>query len=272
MNHGVPDRRPPSADLVRRVSRVVGTVRQGTRPGLRVLLYHAVGTPVRDDTYGMSVSAQEFTAQMRWLREESGCTMVPLGSGVESLVATAAPSLAVTFDDGFLDVLTIAAPVLTAYRIPFTVFVVGGYLEDPPVRHTYLDPPALRELATIPSASIGAHGYTHRPLTRLAPAALDDELQRSRDVLGSHLGTRPLAMSYPHGAVNRRVVAGARAAGFAFGGTSVLGVNGRGTSPLRLRRTEIVSADRVDDFAGKVRGDYDWYSIRQRLYWPVPHD
>lgn len=26
----------------------------------------------------------------------------------------------------------------------------------------------------------------------------------------------------------------------------------------------------VRTFAGKVRGDWDWYQLKQRLYWPVP--
>jgi hypothetical protein len=63
---------------------------------------------------------------------------------------------------------------------------------------------------------------------------------------------------------------GVLAAGFAVAATSLLGVNRARTAPLRLRRTEIDTFDDETSFTGKVRGDYDWYQLKQRLYWPVP--
>jgi peptidoglycan/xylan/chitin deacetylase (PgdA/CDA1 family) len=258
--------------VVATVSRAIGALRSDARPGLRVLLYHAVGSPPRTGTCGMAVAAEAFADQMRWLREESGYELVPLEAATAALGegALAGTAVAVTFDDGFENILTSAAPVLTRYAIPFTGFVTGAYLQRPPRGDRYLTATTLRELAAVPFASIGAHGFTHRPLTRLDRAALDDDLRRSSDVLRSSLGTPPSAMSYPHGAVNRRVMDRAKAAGFVVGATSFVGINGQSGSPLFLRRTEILDADGLPAFAGKIRGDYDWYQIRQRVYWPLP--
>lgn len=258
--------------LVGRISRSVGALRAGARPGLRVLLYHGVGRDMPKDTYGMSVTPRAFADQMRWLREESGYDIVSLAAGAAALErrTLAGTTVAVTFDDGFLDVLTEAAPVMAKYQIPFTVFVVGGYLERPPVPHRYLDVPALRELAAVPHASIGAHGFTHRPLTRLSDEVLDDELRKSREALRMSLGELPSSIGYPHGAVNRRVLGRVEAAGFAIGATSFVGVNDSNVHPLHLHRTEILAADGLEQVAGKVRGNYDWYRTKQRIYWPVP--
>ena len=257
----------PGQRVVRGVSRTLGALRSGSRPGLRVLLYHAVGA-IPDDNYGMSVTPGDFADQMRWLREESGCRVVSLQAGLAAIADAPGTQVAITFDDGFLNVLTEAAPILARHGIPFTVFVVGGYLT--PRRHQYLDPEALRDLASVPHVSIGAHGFTHRPLSRLTRASLDEELRRSRDVLCASLGTEPRAISYPHGAVNRHVVAGAEAAGFTIGATSFVGVNGPGVHPLWLRRTEILTADGLPELSAKLRGDYDWYRFRQQVYWPLP--
>lgn len=242
--------------------------------GLRVLLYHAVGSRVRHDTYGLSVSVDTFGQQMRWLREQSGHAIVPLEQGCADLAGGRLQGIAVavTFDDGFRDVLTTAAPVMAQLHIPFTTFVVGQYLDTPPDSGQYLDRAALRELAAVPGASVGAHGFTHRPLSRVDADTLEEELRRSRDVLGDCLGRDPSAMSYPHGAVNRRVAAAARTAGFVVAGTSLVGMNRPHADPLRIRRTEIVAADPLHRFRGKVRGRHDWYGLRQRLYWPVPSE
>jgi peptidoglycan/xylan/chitin deacetylase (PgdA/CDA1 family) len=257
---------------IRAVSRVVGALHPGPRAGLRVLLYHAVGSHVPHDTYGMSVTRQAFTDQMRWLREESGFEIVPLHDGVEALThgPTRATAVAVTFDDGFRDVVTHAAPVLERHAIPFTVFVAGGYLAEPPVPGLYLDRAALRELSAVPAASIGAHGYSHRPMTRFTTPALDEDLQKSRAAL-VEIGVKDArSMSYPYGAADARVAARAAAAGFAVGATSLIGINDGSTPLLRLRRTEVLASDTLADYAAKVRGSYDWYRFRQQAYWPVP--
>ena len=40
-------------------------------------------------------------------------------------------SIVVTFDDGYLDVLQNAVPILERYQIPATIFVVTGNLGEP---------------------------------------------------------------------------------------------------------------------------------------------
>jgi peptidoglycan/xylan/chitin deacetylase (PgdA/CDA1 family) len=256
------------------VSRTVGVLRSHPRPGLRVLLYHAVGSNGWSDKYGMSVAPGAFADQMRRLREESGYALLSLEAGVAALERGTldGTAVAVTFDDGFVNVLTEAVPVLTRYNIPFTVFVVGGYLERPPIQRRYLDGSALRELADVPHVSIGAHGFSHRPLTRLDGSTLEDEFRRTRETLHMCLGRSPSAISYPHGAVNRHVAARAEAAGFVIGATSFVGVNQSGVHRLHLRRTEILGGDGPEEVSAKIRGDYDWYQVRQRLYWPLPPD
>src|SRR5687768_12039200 len=75
----------PVQRFVGRVSRTIGTLRGGARPGLRVLLYHSVSTDVSNDSYGMSVTPAAFADQMRWLREESGYGIVSLDAGAAAL-------------------------------------------------------------------------------------------------------------------------------------------------------------------------------------------
>ena len=253
------------------VSRAVGAL-CAPRSGLRILMYHSVGYDGLGSDVDAPLPTRVFKEQMRWLREESGLAVVPLLEGVMRLNDPARDprAVAVTFDDGYLDTLTNAAPILDQYRIPFTAFVTGAFLDRPPVPRRYLDRDSLRELAHHDGAAIGAHGYTHRPLTRMPDQALADELHSSSDALADVTGRRPTSMSYPHGAVNGRVVAAVRDTDFQLAATSFVGVNGPRVSLLKRRRTEVRSGDTMRSFQGKVNGDYDWYRFKQRVYWPVP--
>ncbi|TPW20504.1 MAG: polysaccharide deacetylase, partial [Elusimicrobia bacterium] len=170
-----------------------------------------------------------------------------------------APRLAVTFDDGYRDTLTTAAPLLAARGFPFTVFVPARHLGTA----NYLDHAGLRELASLPGAAVGAHGADHVPLTRLDDAALARELADSRKRLEDVLGRTVDRMSYPFGAVDRRVRDAAAAAGFAFAGASFYGPNLPSRDPLLLRRTEAVAWDTPDDLRLKAFGSWDWFRLRQ---------
>ena len=226
-------------------------------------MYHAIGRGDRT-----VVTLERFAGHMRWLREESGLSVAPLMDAVAA-IPRLGTAVALTFDDGDRSVLERAVPVLARHGLPCTVFVIGDHLRRPLASDRYLDVSALRELAAVPGVSIGAHGATHRPLPALDDVRLDEELRRSVEALSDVLGRRPAVMSYPHGAVDRRVVSFVARAGFEAAATSLLGVNRPRTARLRLRRTEIDTFDDTRRFSGKVHGDYDWYQLKQRLYWPA---
>ncbi|MBI3637883.1 MAG: polysaccharide deacetylase family protein [Candidatus Rokubacteria bacterium] len=248
----------------------MSALRSRPRSGLRVLLYHSIGEPGSSDSHGASVAPGRFAEQVAWLLD-SGMPTVSLEDGLRANdLNPAVASVTITVDDGYLDALTVAAPLLARHRIPFTVFVIGAFVTAPPLTGRYLDAVALRELAAVPGATIGAHGHRHRPLTRLADGDVMEELTASRASISDILGRPPEVMSYPHGAVNARIVRHVDRAGFRLAATSLIGVNAGGAVPLRLRRTEVTARDDARAFAGKIRGDYDWYALKQRLYCPVP--
>jgi len=74
----------------------------------------------------------------------------------------------------------------------------------------------LRSLAA-GRVAIGAHGFSHEPLTRVDASA---ELPQVRDLLARHVPTAPV-LSFPHGKFDPGVVESARGAGFPLLFTSV---------------------------------------------------
>lgn len=234
-----------------------GALGGGPPPGLRALTYHSVGTTPSCDPYGTAMAAGLFEAHLDLLVSLKGL----LAPAPLELPADPAPRVAVTFDDGYRDTLTTAAPLLVARGLPFTVFVPPGHLDD--AAGLYLRKPQLRELAALPGARIGAHGGRHVPLTALGDAELARELGDSRARLSDLLGRPVTAMSYPYGLLDRRVRDAAAAAGFTLAATSRYGTTLPADDPLLMRRTEAVAWDTVDDLRLKLTGAWDLFALRQ---------
>lgn len=92
-----------------------------------VLMYHRVATPTVDP-WQLAVAPETFDAQLSALRE--AFDLVPLRELRERLRSgrDSRPVAAVTFDDGYLDNLTVAKPILERHEVPATVFVVTGFV------------------------------------------------------------------------------------------------------------------------------------------------
>jgi peptidoglycan/xylan/chitin deacetylase (PgdA/CDA1 family) len=222
--------------------------------GLRVLMYHAVGGRAHDDRFNYySISPERFTRHMDALLAFPGLSVVPLGP---PLGDDPRARVALTFDDGYRDNLTVAAPILAARGIPFTVFVAARLVKDG--FPGFLSPAELKELAQIPGVSIGAHGSTHVPLAGCDPQGLFREVRFSKAYLEDLIGRPVTSMSYPHGSVNREVREAVAAAGYTLAACSHAGINGAGRDPLLLSRTEILSHDDERFFRRKLSGCWDW--------------
>jgi peptidoglycan/xylan/chitin deacetylase (PgdA/CDA1 family) len=117
----------------------------------------------------------------------------------------------VTFDDGYEDFGEYAWPILQAFRIPTTLFVISNYIggsnEWDAIRwapHRHLDVDALRRLHA-EGVNIGSHSRTHRPLVGLTSRQLADELTGSRCALEAIVNAPVATFAYPGGAESWRV-------------------------------------------------------------------
>jgi peptidoglycan/xylan/chitin deacetylase (PgdA/CDA1 family) len=186
-----------------------------------VLCYHAVSERWAPP---LSVTPGDLRRQLRALLSRGW-----VGARFSDAVVRPAHrrTLAVTFDDGFDSVRTLAAPILAELGLPGTVFVatdyVGRSLAWPEVARL-----ASREEATELQAlswdslrglsgygwEIGAHTCSHPHLSQLDSGTIRGELQRSRAIVGEQLGFACRSVAYPFGDADDRVRAMAAAAGY----------------------------------------------------------
>jgi hypothetical protein len=243
---------------LRTISEVSSLGRAGRiRPGFRVLLYHAVGSRLKQDTYGISIEPKLFARQMEILASAEQIVISCFG---DTELTDSTLRVAVTFDDGYKDNLYTAAPILLKYQIPFTVFVTSSFIRGG--SQEYLTPTELRELSSLTGVTIGSHGATHLELARCDAPTLQRELSESRAEIEDIIGQQVTAIAYPHGSVNLRVREAARRTGYTRGGCSRFDINQKGRDPLLLCRCEIWATDSERVFRQKLSGAWDWYRWR----------
>lgn len=136
----------------------------------------------------------------------------------------AKPSVVITFDDAFENLLTNAMQALEQLRIPASVYVVTdcvgempGWLQGSGHRdeNEYLmSEKQLRVLAANPMVSIGSHSHTHPRLACLDRDGIQDELTLSRNALEKMTGQGVKVLAYPHGSYNGMVSGVAQMCGF----------------------------------------------------------
>lgn len=114
-----------------------------------------------------------------------------------------------TFDDGNVSDYEIALPVLLQHQRQAIFFVCAGRIDAP----GYLSASQVRELSAA-GMTIGSHGWDHIDWRTAQDADLQHELVGSRQLLSDLVGHRIDAASVPFGAVDRRVVKAAAAAGY----------------------------------------------------------
>jgi peptidoglycan/xylan/chitin deacetylase (PgdA/CDA1 family) len=122
-------------------------------------------------------------------------------------------SVAITFDDGYCNLLDHAIPVLERYRLPATIFIVSGYCgqrnnwpNQPHRVGSYQPLLSWEELSALPPLiSLGAHTVTHTDLTLLSPTMCEEELGGCQVQMQQRLGKPVRWLAYPYGACSPQV-------------------------------------------------------------------
>lgn len=104
--------------------------RVGARPYGVVLIYHRIASPLVDP-WNMAVSPENFAAHLEILKRFAvPRTMRDLAADLSNAAAPSR-SIAVTFDDGYLDNLSTALPLMEAHDVPGSIFVISGAIGKP---------------------------------------------------------------------------------------------------------------------------------------------
>ena len=238
--------------------------------GLRILFYHRVA----DDRDELAVSPSAFAEQMDYLASEA-YRVVDVLSAVDLLDSgkPLARTVALTFDDGFLDLAEHALPILSERGFRATVFVAPA-VTDGRTSFSWYDeeqPPLLAwedilELDRDGTLRFEAHSLTHPNLPALDDDTAREEIAGSKRELENRLGRLVRAFSYPSGLYGEREKKLAAEAGYRIAVSCEPGVNDRSTDRFALRRRQVDARDSLLDFRAKLGGGHDTSPPLRGLY------
>jgi peptidoglycan/xylan/chitin deacetylase (PgdA/CDA1 family) len=229
-----------------------------------VLAYHSVPAKQRS----------LFVQQMEMLFKEVRI----VHADIESLPEQGGHYVAITFDDGYDDIVENALPELSKRGMPSTVFIISELLgckrnwehrggEDTS-EVSLMSPEQLQKLPS-ELVRIGSHTMNHAFLPRLEPGKLQEELTGSRLKLERLLNREVKTFALPYGAYNDTVLKSCREAGYerVFTGLPVFAFAQPGE--FLTGRAVIGLTDWPIEFRLKAAGAYRWlpaaYALKRRV-------
>jgi peptidoglycan/xylan/chitin deacetylase (PgdA/CDA1 family) len=189
-----------------------------------VLCYHSVGS----DKTLYSVNKEDFYKQMDYLRKKYNIvSLEEIMKLVEKKKDLLRSSVAITFDDGYLDVFLNAYPYFKKYDMPATIFVTTGYVEKKMLLgNKYLEILSWNEIKAMSKnkIEIGAHTITHPKLTQIDEAESRQEIIGSKMEIEKQIGKEARFFAFPSDAYNQHLINLVKQLGFkaAVGGVGVI--------------------------------------------------
>lgn len=218
--------------------------RAGPAGSIPILTYHNIGTPPAGTTHrGLYLHPDKFRRHLDILAN-AGYRGVSMDEGLPHLRGERRGRIAIiTFDDGYVDNLELAAPALRQHGFSATCYLVadriGGFnawdSDVLGVRKPLMDGAAIREWLAL-GMGVGSHTRTHPRLSLLDPGRQAQEIGSSKSALEDRIGVAIRHFCYPYGDYDDRCVAAVREAGYATAVTTDRGRVRGGDDLLALPR------------------------------------
>ncbi|USE82801.1 polysaccharide deacetylase family protein [Acinetobacter tibetensis] len=230
----------------------------------RVLMYHMVREHIDGAKFNkLRVTPEQFEQQVAWMSAQ-GFHFVTMQELQQNWGQHPEKTVAITFDDGYLDNLENAYPILEKYQAKATIYVVvdrhdrdwstykkAHHNSGELMREPKLNDAQVKQLADSGLIEIGSHTLTHANLNELDDADCLRELVDAKQQLEQLIAQPVTSFAYPFGIYSDRDVKLARQAGYSNAVTTVEGIDGLQPDFMQLQRIKISGKDSL--FAVKLR-------------------
>lgn len=243
----IPPTPTPSVTAVTYMPVVVATP-SPSKVSIPVLNYHSVTI---DPGNVVVISPAKLLEQMKYLHDHgynpiSLTTFIGLIENESGLTVPEKPVL-LTFDDGYVDNLEEAMPILAKYDFPATLFMSPGMVDH----DGYLNWEQVEKLHEA-GWDIQPHGMTHPHLPRLSAEQQALEITEARKLIEEKLGTQADVFCYPYGEYNQTTLKLLQDHGFRYAFTIEQGYTTNHQSPYLLKRLFINGEENLKAFIHKL--------------------
>ncbi|NQZ27317.1 MAG: polysaccharide deacetylase family protein [Colwellia sp.] len=187
-----------------------------------ILQYHHVSDSTPAST---SISPKQFAVHLQYLKDNN-FKVVPLSELIEAIKKQQPlpdKSVAITFDDAYIDVMTQAKPILNKFGFPYTIYVNPGIINRHESNNAspYLSWIQLKSLSD-EGVIIANHGYEHDSMARITDGLTQAQwltkqtelLLKAETIIKDHTGQSWRYYAYPYGEYDKAVQAWAKANDF----------------------------------------------------------
>jgi peptidoglycan/xylan/chitin deacetylase (PgdA/CDA1 family) len=235
-------------------------------PGVTVLIYHRVGGGSGSE---VDLDADVFRTQLAHLAEHHDVITLDVAAELLAPNPSAPPSsshgsavdrraVVITLDDGTADFCDAVVPALVEFGLPATLYAATHFIDraEPfPWGAPAVSWDGLRDAAATGLVTVGSHTHTHALLDRADPQVVADELDRSIELIGEHIGASPAHFAYPKALPGSTVAEDEVRARFRTAALARSRVNRLGATDLhRLWRTPVQRSDGLEFFVAKAAG------------------
>ena len=217
--------------------------------GNRVLIYHAFGSKLAHDSYGISIDLNLFEEHLVFLKKNY--VVLPISDNTFSN-ELGLNSVSISIDDGYKDNL-LAVKLLEKYQLPYTIYIATGFVGN----EQYLTQADLENLSRSIFCTLGAHSINHVYLSKIDEDKQYEELYNSKIFLENIIGKEVKDFSYPYGdydASSKNIAESL----YGLISTSHIGINSVNQNRKMIKRIEIVASDDVVSLKKKIDGYYDF--------------
>lgn len=240
-----------------------------------VLMYHKVPDQALSSRHRIFVTKTDFEAHLKFFRRQGFTTLTfrdleEFRSGQREFSQFPQKPLVLTFDDGYLDNLTNAAPLLKKYQMKAVIYLLAdhGILENSWDADGAEPLQALMTLEQKKRLSdfdfeIGSHGLSHRNFQLLNAEQMQGELVESKQSLEKDFG-RVLSFAYPYGCASEAALELAEEAGYEFAVKTDSGGLVPEENPFGIFRINIFPEDGPAQLRKKTAPWYRYYFYLKR--------
>lgn len=225
----------------------IDTIFSLPRSPITILCYHSIAS----DSWDFSIGSDEFVKQIKYLATHYNfISLSDLRDYLKNHKKIPTPSIILTFDDGYRDILQVT-DFLNSMNITPTLFVLSNgrnaVREELDTNKAFLTNKEILQLAAS-GWEIGCHTATHPNMYLLSPGQLRKETIESKTNLENKLGSKIQYFAYPCGQYNLNVVDHVQKAGFKLAVTMDDHPINSDTNPLLIPRVGIVRNHSFSEF------------------------
>jgi peptidoglycan/xylan/chitin deacetylase (PgdA/CDA1 family) len=269
--------------IAHRLERIYGSglVKLHHPAWIPILMYHQVVLKESSSPHKIYVTVEKFEEQLRELRKQN---FTPLHfqdllalrqhyvRGNNSKFDFPKKPILLTFDDGYLNNLTLALPLLEKYSMKATVFLLAENQilnnewdkESGSPEEKLLDPSQRKILATNPLIEIGSHGFRHQKMTDFPHPRRFYELSESKKILEKEFEAPIWTYAYTYGVRSEDASTLAESSGYSFAVNTDRGGLHHEEDPFSIFRVSVFPQDGSRQIRKKTSSWYRKYYFLKR--------